>query len=46
MIAYLRRSPHWRITRIATVGRNFGRPAATSTGRRVVSAEYWPLTPS
>lgn len=46
MIAYLRRSPHWRITRIATVGKNFGRPAATSTGRRVVSAEYWPLTPS
>jgi len=46
MIAYLRRSPHWRITRVATVGRNFRRKASLPFGRRVVSAEYWPLTTS
>ncbi len=46
MIAFLRRSPHWRITRMATVGRNFRRNSSLPFGRRVVSAEYWPLTTS
>lgn len=46
MIAFLRRSPHWRITRVATVGKNFRRRSSLPSGRRVVSAEYWPLTTS
>lgn len=44
MIACLRRSSAWRITRRQRTGRQFRSAAAPAVpGRWVVSAEYWPI---
>lgn len=46
MIAFLRRSPDWRVTRRAPCRPQFRQRAALARlGRWVVSAEYWPMAP-